>query len=61
MCLDVTRGSGFSSSGLDNNPEDRLTPAISPIKIVEVGLPPRGSGRHDLGKNLVNDHWKARQ
>jgi hypothetical protein len=34
---------------------DRLTLPISPIKIRDVGLPRKGSGRRDKGKNRVDD------
>ena len=36
----------------------RLTTQIPPIKITVVGLPPRGSDRHDKGKNPVNGYEK---
>jgi len=36
-----------------------LTSQIPPIKMTAVGLPLRGSGVHDDGKNLVNDHVVA--
>ena len=36
-----------------------MTSQIPPIKITVVGLPLRGFGMHDEGKNPVNDHGSS--
>ena len=40
---------------------ERLTSWISRIKIIVVGLLPRGSGRHDKGKNPVNCYGSGKR